>query len=779
MSSDQIRNISQTYQEREIIKTAPDMVVYINNLPYIFNPYITDKGVIVNFNNFITAISGSCDINSYKAGCSINMSIPNHYKHLFMAPGGNKILATMSIVKIFGKGYFLGKAGETIYYRTFYGVISNIGYTNTKTSLEITINCEGILRLFELIQSNMNPSVVNFATAKGVEATPMGSRDYQRNPLIIIKKNLLDDIKVDETVAALIKTSLFQENSGDTRQSADNLEKAIKNRFITRWSPILDEFKQCVRIFGIDYTKDTSKDIVQVNEDLNNAFQVQKVTNYLPDFFIGNIELIESRINSRLERIDYANKIAAYEGYQDLDGNIIFKPPLYNLDVTDFDVTKSNYPQNPFIINMYEVEEESEQEDEQAVRSTRISVKGLQFGQLVKLESSIDIGVVSYMDMNLFSKFGMREEPVKEIPFLLGDKKQNFGFAIAELFKSNMSYRSYRCSIPFRPELKLGFPCYIAHHDIYGYVRNISWSYNVGGKASMSLQLEALRRKPMLPTRITSQDPNNKDNKTVTYEYRSTPNLVSRYSKADNTSVGSENVSAVMAYTDPEGTTQAIAPSNKNQDDGNQNNVDVLQKNLSFDTYYDFLSFQVKSPKGEDSWLISKDSEHKFDTQRVCDSSYLSDLYSTQPYTDDKGYELFGPLPWGRWQSLNDAITLFTVSLDDRAKQKMNGLSAQDIDPGLNPFILSATGNPSINQVSTVAIDSVSGAISKNVTRFTLEQASASTPEQAGIHTLDPNSSGDNLDGSLSYDDSVNQLDRMKKYLIIAPDSNDSNNNIN
>jgi hypothetical protein len=38
------------------------------------------------------------------------------------------------------------------------------------------------------------------------------------------------------------------------------------------------------------------------------------------------------------------------------------------------------------------------------------------------------------------------------------------------------------------------------------------------------------------------------------------------------------------------------------------------------------------------------------------DDAYLDLLMTAQPYTDEKGYEVVGPFPWGRWLSLEAAI---------------------------------------------------------------------------------------------------------------------------
>ena len=37
-------------------------------------------------------------------------------------------------------------------------------------------------------------------------------------------------------------------------------------------------------------------------------------------------------------------------------------------------------------------------------------------------------------------------------------------------------------------------------------------------------------------------------------------------------------------------------------------------------------------------------------------SAYYHKILNTQPYTDEKGYELISPFPWGRWATLTDAF---------------------------------------------------------------------------------------------------------------------------
>src|SRR5271163_971322 len=65
-ASNTIRNISQTVQEREIIKTAPDVVVFLEGLPYLINLFINDpktgnQTTLVNFNDHVVSFSATYD----------------------------------------------------------------------------------------------------------------------------------------------------------------------------------------------------------------------------------------------------------------------------------------------------------------------------------------------------------------------------------------------------------------------------------------------------------------------------------------------------------------------------------------------------------------------------------------------------------------------------------------------------------------------------------------------------------------------------------------------
>jgi hypothetical protein len=731
--------------ERDIVKTAPDMVVYIDDYPFIENPYIGDSGTSVNFNDFITTITGHCDCDSLIPTASIVLSVPNHFNYLFLAPGGNKILATMSIIKIFSKGYYFDDDGNTVYHRVFYGLIDSVGYSYTGTTLQITIGCKGIMRLFELIQTNVAPGAANFAVLAGKSyLVPFRTKDYDKSALAIIYKSIFRDLNADEIAGALPDVTLQRSvstNALDTRMTNSTLVSMVKNRYILRWAPVMSEIKAATRIFGWDYelekrdkkTKELSN-LPDAKEMAEASFihQTDSVSKYLPDYAIGNITLLQSKIVTKLERISSMSGVIGYEAYQDLNGNIIFKPPLYNLDVTN--TTAIDESKNPFIINLDEIIDESEQEDEQAIRATRVTVKGQPWGALLQesYNQSILPGVSSYTDMNLFAKFGMREEPIKEISWLKEDNRVNYAYAISEMFRMNRAYRTYRFSIPMRPEMKVGFPCYIKHHDMYGYTRNISWSYTVGGTATMSVTLDSLRRRVLVPIEVK-----NSDGTTVT-EYKSIPNLVSKFSK--KAKKPKENVSPTEAAVDERGKVLAYG-TGKDSKKVPDSQAEIVIDDRNHNDYEDLIVVQTRVPDSGESWLIGEDEDNFFVHERKCDTTYLKALSDKQPFTDNNGYELYGPFPWGRWVTLESAIGIFTLSLTE---QKNNNTESWIVSDAVSlSMILLGSFNPDIanlkGEIAKKTEEDIKKLSGYNVTKFTINASKYDSQDNKdGPKSLNP-----------------------------------------
>ena len=723
LASDKIRNIVQTAQEREIVKTAPDMVVYIDSLPFINNPYLSQGStniVAVNFNDYVTAISTSYSIDSFMPSGTINLSVPNGSKHLFMAPGGNTIIDIMSAIRIYAKGYFFSPKGNTIYRRIFNGMIKGISLTESPTSLEISISIVGICRLLEMTQIELNKGQISNSS---VFYTVFQTNQANLNVYGAIYDTFHRGIDFSEYLEEAYQQKLID-------QDRDKI--ALTQEYCTKWNTRLQDLCRDVRLFGWSYdNKAISSAIVEsattselnssktaikgapprakhspTEMELENAQITSLIQNYGFNFALSSAKILGSQIVSRLERIRLLVELIGFEGYQDVDGLIIIKPPLYNLDCTI--VGKSSVQNsglqndgitdntNPFIINMSEILSENYQEDEAAIIKTSMSISpnfvepsAFQYNPPTEF-----LKIVRFIDVNLVRKFGVREEPAKFFGFLFTDVRTNYGFCAAELAKANKGFTTYSVSIPLRPELRLGFTVYLPHKDVYAYITGIAMSYNVGGQATTSLTCNFVRKRPLfLQKQTISQPINGVATPTEVQVYAAQPNLVHaftlastiQYSQGDNGSLSETGVissvplvpsgvpdsnqrvvynlltqkmgSIYETWTDQPAT--ANTPTWRIQNDGGTGPFGLDGVKVPFPTGKDG---QTRYPDPSKTWYnggLDTATGTKFTAHKVADGDYLDRTTMVQPYTNEKGYEVVSPFPWGRYATLTDALDTF------------------------------------------------------------------------------------------------------------------------
>ena len=242
--------------------------------------------------------------------------------------------------------------------------------------------------------------------------------------------------------------------------------------------------------------------------------------------------------------------LIGYEGYQDLDGAIIFKPPYYNLDVTLDPVGTPHAPRrtpafqarsgptsaasyiregaNPFVVYLAEIEAETETEDEGGIKATRMLIQPDWLNDFHFASQTNFLPAVDWIDIAKIAKFGLREQPARQFPFLAsGDTIQMYAYAVSELNRANRGYRTYNFTIPMRPELRMGFPMYIPHRDMYGYINSLNIAYQQGGTATMHITLDTIRKRPLLPGTTTMSTTQGTEKGVTTYQ--SQPNLVMQW----------------------------------------------------------------------------------------------------------------------------------------------------------------------------------------------------------------------------------------------------------
>jgi hypothetical protein len=776
-----IRSVSQTVQERTIVKTAPDIIVYFEGLPYLINRFISDQKTgnsftLVNFNDHVAGFNAGYDTDLMVPSASINIQVPNYLRYLYQMPGGNNLIATMMQVQVYAKGYYMSSQGDTVYRRVFKGVVSHIGYNDNGKTLEISIQCFGSLYMLELMQINLNPSV-NMAVHSASQLTTWETILGDHNPYRVIADAFVYGLQSD----GFQLDSLFQSSPNETHNMfADSVQRG----YIAKWQAILFNMAKDVHVYGAIYKdnpqvkgtnptakvspvkgkpdKDTQSAAltrfapVSEAEDVADNTFYSKIAGYHPFSTITSLNLTNNNIVNRLELIRRMVTMIGFEGYQDIDGKIIIKPPLYNLDVLNLGVrTKQTstlpplgssnsqqnpltqiYPEsNPFVIQLDEILTEQETEDQAAIRRTRTVVCGALDPKLVQVDLQTAIKFTSeYIDVSKLQKFGLREEQAYMIPWLgIGDKEALFATAIMDTVRANRAYRTYTFTIPMRPELKLGFPVFIPHKDMYAYIKSISIQYATGSSATMTVTCDSVRRRVLVNTKQRTNDNPSKEYQA----WVSAPNLVYKWSKNPPAQTQTDlNQSPNASVSFGIGASEQISKGGLKAKQGNQNFTDLVGtpatiQNVSLTTQPTpqqisvtaFYSQKMGAKIGSQfdtpfaNWTVQNDANNAqgtvdprtgqgyFTQKRLADYFYMRDIRGNSnqtavvPFTDDKGYEVIAPFPWGRWVDLNSAVQEFTqdgwlpgvTSIDGTTVQNLSDLA---ILQSTDAFIFAGLGTP-------------------------------------------------------------------------------------
>jgi hypothetical protein len=713
-----IRNFIQTAQERTIVKTAPDIVVYLDGLPYLINSYLNDPNthqeyVVVNFNDHVANFNASFDTDNLIPGGSIGLSIPNHLKYLYQAPGGNNLITTMTECQVFAKGRFLSPRGNSVYHRVFKGVVSHVTHKDDGKTLEISMQLKGVLRFLELMQINIKPGAASNSERGQTELT---SNQSNLDPYEMIADTFLRGMNYEGFQLNTIA------NRGQTIRGSD-IQRSIQADYIVKWQAILNGVRADTHIMGYTGTVaiedlnsvTLNSEVIGYLDPAKRAAGLQKtgrlaesdpardkfvssIRGYTPDFGVSALSLTNQGIVSRLERLRHILTIIGFEGFQDINGEIIFKAPLYNLDVTNLTAAPSTDKaspsqadavtddNNPFVVQLDEIEGESETEDEGAIRCTRQSIQG-NWDRGFQISSDGTLREVSsHIDIPKLARFGLREEPARTLGWIAnGDKFLMYTYAVHEMVRGNRGYRTYSFQLPLRPELKLGFPMYLPHKDMYGYIKTVSINYNVAGAATMNVVLDTLRKRPMFPSTRTVPGQTNPDGSQRTETILTTqPNLVMQWTKPPANAGGTTTArpsTGDVASNDPavnfvgnpatlvhtsqetEWTAQLQAGEMPRMADYRKNQVGT-----DWSTRADTLthSFRIQNDKGldgksdpfftRDHWLNPTTKPGATTASAGIDGSYFQAIRTLQPFTDEKGYEVVSVFPLGRWKSLPEAI---------------------------------------------------------------------------------------------------------------------------
>lgn len=520
---------------RPTIATSPDALVYFNGeAEAIGCPECSRR---FDFNRYITSIQTDLSVDSAPGSANISLSIPRHTIDDFYFDGV-PVITPMMEVEIFAKGYYLVE-GLPQYYPIFWGLVTEVGDSYSSGEHTVSIHCADILKWWDLCKMNINPAYGAPAGQQGI--TLFGNVFEQANPYDIIftlaSHSFGDVIVGANSVQAVIREETDQQ-----------LFSAALSDMMLYWAKRFSRMRSNLVLYGTtgvavrgatiyqEYSKNPG---ATANKQLASTIMRNanggrdsgplvldpagnKVTPYKRVYANAGMGLVQSEYQPKLELANAAKEVIGFEFFMDVTGDIVFKPPFYNLDVLGN--KPISWVQDIDIIDWDFSESESEV-------ITQIMMEGSITGtENVGAENELINPKVTVTDYHLLRKYGWR--PQAHNAEIQTDPIEMFYHGLDVLDRINSRRHRGSVTIPLRPELRLGFPIYLAPKDQVWYLSGISHSIQFGGRATTTLQLSAKRSKFIAPrgtgdiklTSFNGKEESDKDGLPRTYRF-SAPQL--------------------------------------------------------------------------------------------------------------------------------------------------------------------------------------------------------------------------------------------------------------
>jgi hypothetical protein len=536
---------NKTFKKRPTIALAPDAIVRINgSVEVMICP--SCRGTIF-LSEYITSISTSLATNGTVGTANFSVSMPRHgHESKYMIRKGRLYgLSLMDEVEIFIKGRFQkGNGDSNKYYKVFWGLITNIQESYSDGFLNLGISCESILKWLQLMKTNEHPAAVSYTNSETRVAdfatAAWSSKSFANlNPYEIIV-TLMKATYRNIVLPDALDTERLNLSAG-----AGSFDPPVffpeDIALMEYWNKRFEKLTNSLKIFGV--RKEDIKEIqdtatASIGSDssqkpsvaTNNLtpfrvlYDSSKLADFRPYF---KREDASSKTNysansykSNLEIINEVKLFTGFEFYLDTNGDIVFKPPFWNLD------TKRNAV---FVLKDNDILSYDFSEDANQI-VTRLDVTGSIFYD-VSVNSDL-VPRATFTDWNLARQHGIKEEVIAAK--FLTNKEMCFFHAISEMDRINANRYSGTVTILGRPEVRLGYPIYIESRDIFGYVDNISHNFTFGGTFTTQIEISAIRKRYKLPNRIlVATDKNNsieafpslKEAKQSNYVLKSSSNL--------------------------------------------------------------------------------------------------------------------------------------------------------------------------------------------------------------------------------------------------------------
>jgi hypothetical protein len=501
--------LSNAYRQPETVQLSPDALVFINGS----NLLVDTEGNTVDIRQDITEISTSLSTDQSPGSANFTISYPEHsggrrgmskYKNLMM----------MSEVVIYFRGRFLkqdpkdSKKTKYPYYQAFWGVISAITENYSDGVHTISVSCADILRWWQITNMVINPSLLSTTEQLDTYLDLLGVDKKDKKTFLSGKavkhkiekrdlsifSNIFSNKTIPEIFQACCQLSLLQ-----MMPLKDNLRQQIKavpvgkdlrdkitNQQMTYWAERLNQVGRSLRIYGLRIDPD-GEFKGRLNIDMSKVISLgeddEKKSEGTPtvviQMFPSAPPIAKSDRKSQLEIANEVKEAIQFEFFMDVNGDIVLKPPFYNLDVTSN--APVSYLEDLDILNWNFVQSESEV-------VTRVDVTGA-FSKFGNVALADPVGTANNPLLQL--QFG--ERPIQRSMPWLHDANHCYFWGRSELTRQNALIRQGTITIVGRPELRLGYPVFVPSRDAFYYVKGIEHRFTFGGTFNTTLTVVAER----------------------------------------------------------------------------------------------------------------------------------------------------------------------------------------------------------------------------------------------------------------------------------------------
>jgi hypothetical protein len=490
---------------RPTIVTAPDAMVVINGETDIIGcPSCRRK---FDWNKYVTSISVDLTVDGAPGSASISLSVPRHTIDDFYFEG-TPVITTMMEVEIFAKGYYLVE-GIPQYYPIFWGIVTEVADGYSAGEHTVTIHCADILKWWELCKMNINPA---FTAPSGQAGRSIfGNVFFGKNPYDVIWQ--LAQSSFGDVVIGTGSLVSLSKDKGGQRPVFD----AALSDMMLYWEERFSRIRSNLLLYGVNgvavrgdslyesYRSGggigkrpyASSAVGTANGGANGSQMffdptAPEVVAFRTQFNqAGQINFWQSEYQTKLELANAAKEAIGFEFFMDVTGDIVFKPPFYNLDIL------SNKPVS-WIQDIDVIDWDFSESEAEVV--TQLTLQGAWGGPVDYGMPSDITPFTSVTDYHLLRKYGWRSHTYNSE--FMGDPNLMFYHGLDILDRLNSKRHRGTVTIPMRPELRLGFPIYVAPLDQIWYISGISHNIAFGGRAQTTLTLTAKRTKFIAPRGI-------------------------------------------------------------------------------------------------------------------------------------------------------------------------------------------------------------------------------------------------------------------------------------